>query len=123
MAEQGPPEYLTVLKHIFDIDNCIQPADLPSFSSELLQAGLITDATHRDAIATTGLGPGIKIASLTAAAMTTIKATPELFNKFIIVLETRDEQLASTLRYECRNKWHGELSNKILGINPVNLVA
>ena len=97
MAEQGPPEYLTVLRHIADINSRIQPADLPSFSSELLQAGLITDATHRDAIAITGSGPGQKIASLTAGAIAAIKTTPNLFSRFVEILETRDKQLASTL--------------------------
>ena len=33
--------------------------------------------------------------------MAAIKATPSLFNNFLDILETRDSQLASTLRNEC----------------------
>ena len=100
MAQLGP-EFLTVRGHIADINSRIQSADLPTFSSELLQAGLITDATHKDAIAVTGLGPGHHIASLTAVAMSAIDTTPGLFYSFVDILETRDRQLASTMRYEC----------------------
>ena len=97
---QGP-EFLTVQRHIADINSRIQSADLPTFSSELLQAGLITDATHRSAIAVTGLAADREIASLTAVAMAAIKATPSLFNSLVDILETRDKEIASTLRYEC----------------------
>ena len=98
------PEFLTVQRHIADINSLISEADLPSFSSELLQAGLITDAAHRDAIAVTGLGPGHKIASLTNEVMTKIKTTTGLFIRFVDILETRDRQLASTLTSECEYK-------------------
>ena len=94
-------EFLTVQGHIADINSRIQSADLPTFSSELLQAGLITDATHRAAIAVTGLAADREIASLTAVAMAAIKATPSLFNSLVDILETRDKEIASTLRYEC----------------------
>ena len=97
---QGP-EFLTVQGHIADINNRIQSADLPTFSSELLQAGLITDATHRAAISVSGRSADREIASLTAVAMAAIKATPGLFHSFVKILETRDKDLASTLRYEC----------------------
>ena len=103
MAQLGP-EFLTVQGHIADINSRIQSADLPTFSSELLQAGLITDATHRAAIAVTGLGPGHHIASLTAVTMAAIKATPCSFYSFVNILETRDKRLASTLRYECHSE-------------------
>ena len=96
------PEFLTVQRHIADINSLISEADLPSFSSELLQAGLITDATHSDAIATTtGSGPGHKIASLTNEVMAKIRTTPGLFKDFANILETRDKEIASILRNKC----------------------
>ena len=99
--EMESPEYLAVKGHIAAINRRVPDADLPSFSSELLQAGLITDASHGDAIATTGLGPRLKIARLTAEAMAAIKATPGLFNSFVDILETRNEEIASVLRKKC----------------------
>ena len=95
------PEYLAVRGRIAAINRRVPNADLPSFSSELLQAGLITDATHRAAIALTGSSADREIASLTAVAMEAIRVTPGLFNSFVDILETRDREIASTLRYEC----------------------
>ena len=105
MAKQDdPPEFLTVQRHIADIKSRIMPADLTDFSSELLQAGLIIDAAHGDAIAITGLGPRQKIASLITEAMEMIRTKPDLFNRFADILERRDEQFASNLRSECHGK-------------------
>ena len=99
--ETESPEYLAVKGHIAAINRRVPNADLPSFSSELLQAGLITDAIHTDAIAATGLGPGHKIASLTVATMEAIKTTPNLFGRFVNILEVIDKEIASILRKKC----------------------
>ena len=59
-------------------------------------------ATDTDAIsATTALGPGHKIASLTTVAMNAIKATPNLFSRFVNILEGIDKEIASILRKKC----------------------
>ena len=97
MMASCSPEYSTILAHIADINQRIAAADLSTYADELLQAGLITQSGHSSAIAITGRAPQDKIASLTAEAMAKIKTSPHLFVALVVILERRDQELASIL--------------------------
>ena len=109
MAESGgpadsgdSPEYLTVLKHIADINQRIPPAERSTVTDKLLQAGLITAASHTDA---TALGTAIPhsqlISSLMSEAMAKIKTCSRLFDSLINILRTIDDTFATELTTEC----------------------
>ena len=63
--KMASPEYSVVKAHIADINSRISAADISSYANELLQAGIICDAGHDNAIAVTGRAPQDKIASCT----------------------------------------------------------
>ena len=108
MAESrsaGPsdsPEYLTVLRHIADINQRIPPAERSTVADNLLQAGLITAASHTNA---TAIGTAIPhnqlISSLMAEAMARIKTSSRLFYRLITILRTIDDTFATELTTEC----------------------
>ena len=100
MSVKTYPEYLTVKYHIADINARISPSEIPVFADELLQAGLIGDAGHGNAIAVTGISPQNKISNLTSEALMKISTVPDLFYKFAEIVKTRDENLATTLTSE-----------------------
>ena len=107
-ARPGPsdsgdsPEYLTVLRHIADINQRIPPAERSTVADKLLQAGLITAASHTNA---TAIGTGIPhsqlISSLMAEAMARIKTCSRLFYSLITILRTIDDTFATELTTEC----------------------
>ena len=68
------------------------------YAGELLQSNLISDAGHQAAIAVTGLPPANKVAHLVSEAANNVSNSPDNFYKFISILESRNVQLASTLR-------------------------
>ena len=96
------PEYLTVLRHIADINQRIPPAERSTVADKLLQAGLTTAASHTNA---TAIGTGIPhnqlISSLMAEAMARIKTCSRLFYSLITILRTIDDTFATELTTEC----------------------
>ena len=92
-----------VRRHIADINECIVPADVTVFASELLQAGLITPVSHTTAIEVTGRSSVEKISALTSEVLSrfsisTLRSTnSELFHKFVGIIERRNINLATTL--------------------------
>ena len=96
------PEYLTVLRHIADINQRIPPAERSTVADNLLQAGLITPASHSNA---TAIGTGIPhnqlISSLMAEAMDKIKTCSRLFYSLITILRKIDDTFATELTTEC----------------------
>ena len=101
-ASDDSPEYSTVLRHIADINQRIPPAERSTVADKLLQAGLITPASHTNA---TALGTGIPhnqlISSLMAEAMARIKTCSRLFYDLISILRTVDDTFATELTIEC----------------------
>ena len=92
-----------VQRHIADINRCIVSADVTTFASELLQAGLITSVGQGTAIELTGRSAVDKIASLTSEVLTKLKTTNdrELFDKFVGIIKNRNKKLATVLSKEC----------------------
>ena len=95
--------YSVIRCHIADINGCIVSADVTTFASELLQAGLITRVSQETAIEVTGRSAVNKIGSLTSEVLTKLKTTNdrELFNKFVGIIKKRNKRLASILSREC----------------------
>ena len=97
------PEYLTVVRHIADINCRIPPAEVSTIANELLQAGLIRLTSHSNATAIgTGAPPLIVISSLMSEAMAKIKTCPSLFQSLIEILRKRDDRFATALTTEYR---------------------
>ena len=92
-----------VRRHIADINECIAPADVTVFASELLQAGLITQVCHTDAIHLTGRSPVEKISVLTSEVLsrfsisTSRSTNSDLFHKFVGIIGKRNIDLATSL--------------------------
>ena len=95
--------YSTIRRHIADINRCIVSADVTTFASELLQAGLITLVSQETAIELTGRSAVNKIGSLTSEVLTKLKTSNdrELFDKFVGIIKKRNKKLASILSREC----------------------
>ena len=92
------PEIQTVRGKFAVICGSISAPDLVTFAGELLQSNLISDAGHQAAIAVTGLSPTNKIAHLVSEAANNVCNSPDNFYKFVSIVESRNAQLASTLR-------------------------
>ena len=92
------PEIQTVRGKFAVICSSISVPDVVTFAGELLQTNLISDAGHQAAIAVTGLSPTNKIAHLVSEAANNVCNSPDNFYKFVSIVESRDAQLASTLR-------------------------
>ena len=101
------PEWSVIRSHIADINSRIPIPEISSYADDLLQAGLIGQAGHNNALAATGTGPCSKIASLTSEAMGKINSMPHLFSALVDIIEKRsgDNEFASLLRKE----YHGKL--------------
>ena len=93
--------------HIADINDSIAPSEVSSYANELLQADLVTFSAHNDAISVTGLSPQHKISNLTGEAMGRINGQDK-FDKFVEIIKTRNEGLASTLISECSTQSTGK---------------
>ena len=91
-------EFKTVQGKFADICHCISEPDVVIFSGELLQSGLISNAGHQAAIAVTGLPPANKVAHLVSEAANKVNDSPDEFYKLVSILESRNKELASTLR-------------------------
>ena len=81
-----------------DICRCVAEPDMVEFAGELLQSNLISNAGHQAAIAVNASPPANKVAHLVSEAMNNVRNSPDNFNKFISILESRNAQLASALR-------------------------
>ena len=92
------PEIQTVRGKFAVICGSISAPDVVKYAGELLQSNLISDAGHQAAIAVTGLSPTNKIAHLVSEAANNVCNSPENFYKFVSIVESRNAQLASTLR-------------------------
>ena len=92
-----------VRRHIADINECIAPADVTVFAGELLQAGLITPVSHKNAIEVTGRSSVDKISALTSEVLsrfsisTSRSTNSDLFHKFVGIIERRNIDLATSL--------------------------
>ena len=92
-----------VRRHIADINECIVPADVTVFAGELLQAGLITPVSNKNAIEVTGRSSVEKISALTSEVLSrfstsTLRSTnSDLFHKFVGIIERRKKRLATSL--------------------------
>ena len=91
-------EFQTVRGKFAAVCDCISVPDVEKFAGELLQANLISDASHQTAIAVTGSSPTNKIAHLVSEAANSVSYSPDNFHKFVSILESRNAQLASALR-------------------------
>ena len=92
------PEFKTVRGKFVAICDCISEPDVVKFAGELLQSNLISDAGHQAAIAINASPPANKVAHLVSEAANNISNSPDNFYKFVSILESRNAQLASTLR-------------------------
>ena len=107
-------EFKTVRGKFVAICDCISEPDVVKYAGELLQSNLISDAGHQAAIAVTGLPPANKVAHLVSEAANNVSNSPDNFYKFISILESRNVQLASTLRSDYVERRHSSgLLNKI----------
>ena len=75
-----------------------------TYAHDLLQAGLVCQAGHNNAVAPTGRGLQDKIASLTSEALGKINTSPHLFSELVAIIEKRDKVFASIL---CK-EYHGK---------------
>ena len=98
------PEYSVIRSHIADINRLIPITDVSSYASDLLQADLVCQAGHDNAVALTGRGARDNIASLTSEALGKISISPHLFSALVAVIEKRDKEFASILRKEYQGK-------------------
>ena len=103
------------ITHIADINRFIPLPDLSSYAFDLLQADLVCQARHDNAVAVTGRGIQDKIASLTSEALGKINTSPHLFSALVAVIDKRDKEFACILRKEYQGK------NKQLEISPAPL--
>ena len=94
------PEWSVIKSHIADINNRIPIPDISSYADDLLQAGLICQAGHNNALAAMGTGPHVTITLLTSEAKGKIWSMPHLFSTLVDIIEkrSRDESFASMLR-------------------------
>ena len=99
-------EFKTVRGKFVAICDCISEPDVVKYAGELLQSNLISDAGHQAAIAVTGLPPANKVAHLVSEAANNVSNSPDNFYKFISILESRNVQLASTLRSDYVERRH-----------------
>lgn len=89
-----------VQRHIADFNASIAPSEVSSYANELLQADLVTTSGHSNAISVTGRSPRDKISDITSEAMGKINGQDK-FDKFVEIIKTRNEDLASILFSEC----------------------
>ena len=105
-ARTESSEFKTVRNKFAAICDCISEPDVVKFAGELLQSDLISDAGHQAAIAVTGLSPGNKVAHLVSEVANNVSNSPDNFHKFVSILESRNVQLASTLRTDYSERRH-----------------
>ena len=96
-----------VRRHIADINECFAPADVTVFAGELLQAGLITQVSYKNAIEVTGRSSVEKISALTSEVLsrfsrgfsisTSRSTNSDLFHKFVGIIGKRNIDLATSL--------------------------
>ena len=103
-GKMASPEYSVIRSHIADINRRIPIADVSSYASDLLQANLVCQAGHDNAVAGTGRGIQGNIASLTSEALGKINVSPHLFSALVAVIEKRDKEFACILRKEYQGK-------------------
>ena len=91
-------ETQAVRNHFADIcRSIITESDVTTFAGELLQADLITIASHRVAVAVTGLPPDAKISNLVDEVMTRVAGSKDKFVKFVSILKSWDEELSAKI--------------------------
>ena len=100
-----------VQRHFADINASIVPSEVSLYANELLQADLVTLSGHSVAISVTGLSPQDKISNLTGEAMRKINGQDK-FDKFVEIIKTRNEDLASTLFSECSTQSTSQSTGK-----------
>ena len=100
------PEFKTVRGKFVDICDCISEPDVVKFAGELLQSDLISDAGHQAAIAINASPPANKVAHLVSEAANNVSNSPDNFYKIVSILESRNVQLASTLRTDYSERRH-----------------
>ena len=100
------PERLAVKGHFANICTSITDLDVTSFADELLQDDLISEAGYSVAIAIMGLTPRDKMRKLLFEVMGRVSCSQDKFYKFVAILETRNFELASTLKsdYKLRQR-------------------
>ena len=89
---------MVVKGHFADICTSITDPDVTSFANELLQDELISEAGYSTTIAVTGLPPRNKTGNLLLQVMGKVSCSQDKFYKFVAILETRNSELASTLK-------------------------
>ena len=100
------PERLVVRGHFADICSSVTDPDVTTFAGELLQDSLISEAGHSATIAVTGLPPRDKLGNLLSEVMSRVSCSQDKFYRFVAILETRNFELASTLKsdYKLRQR-------------------
>ena len=98
MSTSSSSEFKTVRGNFVAICRCIVEPDVVLFAGELLQSDLISDASHQAAIAVNALPPANKVAHLVSEAANKVSDSPDNFYKLVSILESRNKELALTLR-------------------------
>ena len=104
MAETS--EFKTVRGKYVDICHCISEPDIVEVAGELLQSNLISHASYQAAIANNASPPANKVHHLVSEAANNVSNSPDNFYKFVSILESRNAQLASTLRSDYSEQHH-----------------
>ena len=91
-------EKQTVKGHIADICDSIPASDVSTFADELLQAELVGEAGHKEAIDLTGSSSRNKVSKLMTEVITRVAGSQDKFAKLVSILESRNEKLAEILR-------------------------
>ena len=72
----------------------------------MISLAMLDLAGHKAAIAVTALSPANKVAHLVSEADNNVRNSPDNFYKFVSILESRNAQLASTLRSDYLERRH-----------------
>ena len=88
-------ETQTVKDHIAKI--CASIPTSVTFADELLQAGLVGEAGHKEAIELTGSSSRDKVSKLMSEVMTRVAGSQDKLAKFVSILESRNVELAENL--------------------------
>ena len=95
------PEYLTVQDNFANICARIIQPDIVIIAGELLQDKLIGRAGHDAAVTASTLQPQVAVNRLVTEVLNKISLSPNKFDRFVAILEKRDEEFAMTLRTNC----------------------
>lgn len=95
------PEYLTVQDNVAIICAHIVQPDIVVIAGELLQEKLIGRAGYQAAVAASTLQPQVAVDRLVTEVLNKISFSPDKFDRFVDILEERDEEFAMSLWTDC----------------------